>query len=80
MQPLDCALGSVFLHRFGDLRAECRPVVERPNAQELDEGVELVDIVLHGCTRETPAVFTVQSAAGLSSLGSLILDIMRFIW
>ena len=79
MKPLDCALRVTLFHRFGNLVAERRPVVEWFDSEELDERIQLVDIVLHRSTREAPPVFAFERTTCDRSLGAFILDIMRLV-
>ena len=79
MKTLDRSLWTTFLDGFRNLRTEGWPVVQRLDPEELDQGVEFIDIVLHGSASQTPSVLALEGAAGDSTLSITILDRMGFI-
>ena len=51
LETLERTNGSPGLDGFGDRGAECAPIVERTDAKELDEGVDLLYVILPMKTR-----------------------------
>ena len=80
MQPLDCPRWAVLLDRFRDLVSEGDPVVERLDAQELDQGVEFVDVVLHRRARQTPPILAFECTARNSGFRRLVLDVVCLVY
>ena len=79
VQAFDCALRLPVLDGLGDFRLELCPIIERTKTQELDERIQLVHIILHGSSGQTPTVLSFQRATRLSGLRRLVLDVVRLV-
>jgi hypothetical protein len=65
--------------RVEDHTAKLFEVVEGFNSEELDQGSEVFETVLDGCSRQAPAMYGLESAHGLESQGGTVLDEMRWL-
>lgn len=79
MQALDRALRPPVLDRLRDLLLELGPVVERAQAQELEQRVQLLDVVLHRRAREAPAELRLERVARARALRRPVLDVVRLV-
>ena len=79
MQPLHRKPDLAILHRLVDAVPEQLPVVERPDAEEAQEAVQLQDAVLYGRAGQAPAVLGLERRRRLGRLRIVVFDVLRFV-
>lgn len=79
MKTFDSTLWPAFLHRLRNLITEGWPVIQRFDAKEFYERIQLVYVILHWCARQAPPILPVECATCNSGLSTLVLDIVRLI-
>src|SRR5271167_957802 len=79
LESLDSHIASAVLHWAVNLVFPFPKVVIRLYAQEFNETLQLIQIILHWCSSQTPPILTTERIASLSRLGVAVLDCMGFI-